>query len=70
MDVLHVEQRLKKITFEIAAGAGDSDSHEAALVDLFKQLGATDEAARYVASNFLDMRRIAEDLGIGLREGE
>jgi hypothetical protein len=66
MDVVHVEQQLKKITFEIAADVGDPDIHQAELVDLFTQIGATEEAARYVARSFLDMRRVAEDLGISL----
>jgi hypothetical protein len=66
MDVVHVEQQLKKITFEIADGVGDPDIHQAELVELFVQIGATEEAARYVAGSFLDMRRVAEDLGISL----
>jgi hypothetical protein len=69
MDVLHIERDLKRIIFDIAAGAGDPAAHEAELSQLFRQLGATDEAARYMAGNFLDMRRIAEDLGIDLSEG-
>ncbi|WP_435294485.1 hypothetical protein [Streptosporangium sp. G11] len=68
MDLPAIERELKRITFEIAAGRGDAAAHEAALVDLFRRLGASDEAARYVADNFLDMRPIAESLGIDLGE--
>jgi len=65
-DVLEIEARLKTILFEIAADEGDPESQEAALVDLFKQLDATDDAARFVARSFLDMRQVASDMGIRL----
>lgn len=59
-----IEERLKAVTFEIAAGAGDARAHEEALVAIFEELAAPAEAARYVARGFLDMREVAADLGI------
>ena len=59
-----IEQRLKAITLQIAAGEGDADTHTEALVALFEELAAPAEAARFVARSFLDMRAVADDLGI------
>ncbi len=64
VDVAELEDRLRTIVFEIAAGEGDPDAHEDALVDLFRRLDATEDAARYVARSFLDMRTVAADMGI------
>jgi len=70
MDVLDIEERLRTATLAIAAGTGDPDAHEEMLVDLFTRLSATEEAARYVARSFLDMRRVAAELGISLAGGQ
>jgi hypothetical protein len=66
LDILDVEARLKAVTFRIAAGEGDPDEHESALVDAFRSLGTTEEAARFVARSFLDMPTVAADMGIRL----
>ncbi|WP_198030999.1 MULTISPECIES: OzmP [Frankia] len=66
VDVAEVEDRLRAIVFEIAAGEGDPGAHEEALVEVFKQLDAGEDAARYVARSFLDLRTVAADMGIRL----
>ncbi len=65
-DLLGIEARLKKILFEIAAAEGEPEVHEEALIALFKQLDASEDAARFMARNFLDMRDVAADMGIEL----
>ncbi|WP_322748548.1 MULTISPECIES: hypothetical protein [unclassified Frankia] len=64
VNVAELEDRLRSIVFEIAAGAGDRPTQEEALIDLFGQLGATQNAARYVAHGFLDMPNVAAAMGI------
>jgi hypothetical protein len=66
LDILDVEARLKEVTFRIAAGEGDQEEHERALVEAFQRLGTTEEAARFVARSFLDMPAVAADMGIQL----
>jgi hypothetical protein len=66
LNILEVEERLKGITLQVAAGEGDRDAHERALVEVFRSLGGSAEAAHFVARSFLDMPAVAEDLGIRL----
>lgn len=66
LDLTDVEERLGSVVLAIAAGEGDRDEHERTLVDLFRRMDATDEGARFVARSFLDMRSVADDLGITL----
>ncbi|WP_406725046.1 OzmP [Streptomyces sp. GD-15H] len=66
LDIEGVEERLGKVVMAIAAGEGDRDEHERTLVDVFQSMDATEEAARFVAQSFLDMRTVAADLGIRL----
>ncbi|WP_326718423.1 MULTISPECIES: OzmP [unclassified Streptomyces] len=66
LNVLEVEEELKEVTLRIAAGEGDRETHEAALVEAFQHLGTTEEAARFVARSFLDMPAVAADMGIRL----
>ncbi|WP_424889131.1 OzmP [Streptomyces sp. XH2] len=61
-----LEERLKGLVLDIAAGHGDADEQERELVDVFTRLDAGEEAARFVARQFLDMRRTAAELGIEL----
>jgi hypothetical protein len=64
VDIVRVEERLRVITFEIAVGIGNPSAHEEALVDLFEQLGAATPAARHVAHGFLEMRSVADAMGL------
>ncbi|MFJ7205986.1 OzmP [Streptomyces sp. NPDC098789] len=66
LDLPVVEERLGKVVLAIAAGEGVREDHEAELVDLFQRMDATEDAARFVAASFLDMRTVAADLGIPL----
>jgi hypothetical protein len=66
LDLAEVEERLGKVVLEIAAGEGKRDEHERALVDLFQRMDASEDAARFVARNFLDMRSVAAEIGIRL----
>jgi hypothetical protein len=66
LQILDVEQRLRDTTLAIAAGAGDRAVHHEDLVGIFRDLGADDEAARFVAESFLDMPAVAGNLGIRL----
>lgn len=63
-NLLEIEQRLKETLFEIARGEGDPQSQEETLVALFKQLDATEAAARFVARSCLGMREVAAEVGI------
>jgi hypothetical protein len=65
-DIAEIEGELKDVVFEIAAGEGDRAHQESVLVDLFRRLDASEDAARFVAASFLDMRTTAADLGITL----
>jgi hypothetical protein len=66
LNILDVEQRLKEATLAIAAGEGDHEAQRKSLVEIFRDLGADDDAARFVADSFLDMPTVAGDLGIRL----
>lgn len=65
-NILEIEEKLKKTLLEIAAGEGNPEVHEETLVALFKQLEATDEAARFVARTCINMRETAAEIGIQL----
>lgn len=66
LDLLDVEGRLREVTLEIAAGGGERTAHRADLVGIFRDLGADEAAAGFVADSFLDMPAVADDLGIRL----
>ena len=66
LEILDVERRLRDTTLAIAAGAGDRAEHREDLVGIFRDLGADDEAARFVAESFLDLPAVAGNLGIRL----
>src|SRR5213080_4618555 len=66
LDVQKTEDQLKSVIFQIAAGEGDPRAHEQTLTGVFRDLGATEEATRFATQNFLDMQRIAADVGIKL----
>ncbi|MFI9203131.1 OzmP [Streptomyces sp. NPDC053048] len=66
-DLPWIEERLKKVVLEIAADRGDPAAHESELVDLFTRLDASEDAARFLAREFLGMRKTAAGLGITLR---
>ncbi|MEU1785776.1 OzmP [Streptomyces sparsogenes] len=66
LDLAGVEERLGRVVMAIAAGEGSREEHERTLVDLFQHMDASEDAARFVARSFLDMRSVADDLGIRL----
>ncbi|KNB53182.1 OzmP [Streptomyces caatingaensis] len=66
-DLPLIEERLKKLVLDIAGNRGDPAAQERELIDLFRRLDASEDAARFVAQGFLAMRRTAADLGITLR---
>jgi D-serine deaminase-like pyridoxal phosphate-dependent protein len=66
LDLLGTEDRLRRVTIEIASGHGDPGAHRQDLVAVFRELGADDEAADFVAASFLDMPSLASSLGIRL----
>jgi hypothetical protein len=66
LDVLSVEQRLRRVTLEIAEGTGERAAQEPVLVEVFEDLGASPEAARFVAGTFFDMPALAAQLGLTL----
>ncbi|MFD6226124.1 OzmP [Streptomyces sp. NPDC060232] len=65
-NIVDIEERMKRVVLEIAERTGDPQEHERELVDIFRQLDATEEGARFVAQSFLGMRTVAADLGIRL----
>jgi len=66
-NIVEMEEHLKRVLFEIAAGEGDARVQEETLVSVFKQFDATEDAARFVARGCLRMRDVAADMGIELR---
>jgi hypothetical protein len=66
-NIVEMEERLKAVLFEIAAGEGDPKVQEETLVSVFRQFDATEDAARFVARGCLQMREVAADMGIELR---
>ncbi len=66
VNILEIEEKLKNLLFEIAASEGSPKVQEESLVALFRQLDATEEAARFVARTCLNMREIAAEIGIKL----
>jgi len=66
INILEIEEKLKKLLFEIAAGEGSPEVQEEMLVALFRQLDATEEAARFVARTCLNLRETAAEMGIQL----
>jgi hypothetical protein len=66
LNIVDTERRLKEVTLAIAAGEGDHQAQQENLVEIFRDLGADDDAARFVANSFLDMPAVAGDLGIRL----
>ena len=66
VNIVEIEEKLKKLLFEIAAGEGNPKVQEETLVTLFRQLDATEDAARFVARSCLNMRQIAAEMGIEL----
>jgi hypothetical protein len=66
LDLVDVEEKLKQVVLEIVADVGNRATHEVTLTELFRAMGATEDAARFVAGNFLEMRNVAEGLGIQL----
>jgi hypothetical protein len=62
-----LEERLKQLVLDIAAGQGDPTAQERELIDVFERLDAGEDAARFVARQFLDMRATAAELGIELQ---
>ncbi|TGA96504.1 OzmP [Streptomyces palmae] len=65
-DLPAIEERMKHAVLDIAEERGDPAEHRSALMEIFRELGATDDAARFVTEGFLGMRTVATDLGITL----
>ncbi|MEV0637363.1 OzmP [Streptomyces sp. NPDC050619] len=61
-----IEQRLQDIIFDLAHSDADPRRHEPELVEIFRELHGDDNAARFVARSFLDMRTTATRMGIKL----
>ncbi|MTJ79883.1 MAG: OzmP [Telmatospirillum sp.] len=61
-----VEDRMKDAILALAAGEGDPAAHQKTLEGVFNDLGVDGEGARFVAGNFLNMRSLAQDLGVVL----
>lgn len=66
LDVVAVERELNEITEQLADGSADPATSEERLRSVFTRLGATDEAAAAVARNYVDLRRIADQIGVRL----
>ncbi|MFI9237445.1 OzmP [Streptomyces sp. NPDC053079] len=66
-DLPSIEERLKWVVLDIAGNRGDPAAQERELIDVFRRLDASEEAARFVAQGFLAMRETAAELGITLR---
>ncbi|KIG11704.1 hypothetical protein DB30_02622 [Enhygromyxa salina] len=66
LDLGEVDARLGEVVMAIAKGEGQRADHEAELVALFQRMDASEDAARFVARSFLDMRSVASELGIRL----
>jgi hypothetical protein len=66
LNINDVEERLKAVTLQIAAGEGDREEQLRTLIDIFRDLDADETAARFVAESFLDMSKVAADVGIRL----
>jgi len=66
VDLPVLEERMKQVVLEIAEGRGERPEQESELVDIFRHLDATEEAALFVARSFLDMRNVATEMGINL----
>jgi hypothetical protein len=64
-----LEDELAAVTLEVAAGMADPTSAEEQLRALFARLGASTEAATVVARNYVELPRIADELGVSL-EGD
>ncbi|MER7984494.1 OzmP [Streptomyces noursei] len=65
-NIADIEERMKRVVLEIAEHRGDTTEHERELIDIFRQLDATEDGARFVAQSFLGMRTVAADMGIEL----
>ncbi|MER5748862.1 OzmP [Streptomyces sp. NPDC002088] len=65
-DLPRIEERMKRVVMEIAEGRGDPTEHERELIGIFRELEAPEEAARFVAHEFLGMRDVAAELDIAL----
>jgi hypothetical protein len=66
IDLVALEDELETVTMELAAGSADPISAEEQLRALFVRLGATEDAAATVARNYVDLPRIADELGVSL----
>lgn len=66
LNIREVEEELREVTLQIAAGAGDPRANERRVIAIFQALGADDDAARFVARSFLEMPVVAKDLDIRL----
>lgn len=66
LDVVAVEEELKALTLGLADGSAPRAEAEERLRDVFRRLGASDDAAATVARNYVDLRAIAADVGVPL----
>jgi hypothetical protein len=67
IDLVEVEARFKRVLLEIAAGRSDPGEHEAVLIDVFRELGATEDAAAFMTRSCLNMRQVAAEMKVDLR---
>lgn len=66
MNIAEIEERLHKVTLQIAAGEGDRAEQLREVTGIFRDLDADEDAARFVAESFVDMPKVAADVGIRL----
>lgn len=66
LDITRIEERLRRVTLEIAAGEGDRAEQLREVTGIFRDLDADEDAARFVAMSFVDMPQVAADVGIRL----
>lgn len=65
-ELLSLERELESVTMELAAGAADLPTAEQQLRELFTRLGASEDAVDTLARNYVDLPRIAGELGVDL----
>ncbi|MFF0018029.1 OzmP [Streptomyces sp. NPDC005374] len=66
LNIVEIEEQLRRVTLQIAAGEGDRGEHLRELVSIFRGFDADEAAARFVAESFVDMPKVAADVGIRL----
>ncbi|MFI5781326.1 hypothetical protein [Nocardia sp. NPDC051570] len=69
VDLLGLEDEFRDVVFKIVHRDGDRQELRSALVSIFIRLEAGEAAAEFVADTFMDMHKVAADMGIELESG-